>query len=202
MPYTATVKLSYLTDTVASHSNYFPEIIDKQTITIEAPAHDLNTHQYFELFKSFLRAIGFTDYNIMDAACRVAFNDCNREDDMKKLADEYELILSEDYDKKIKDHEFMQDKYVARLESEIRDLKEKLARVLPQEYEQPDNDTDIYDEDFPKDDGTSWNSWNGLVPGSPEAVANSCSCPVIDNAEMPNDHKWVNGDCPLHGKVK
>jgi hypothetical protein len=43
---------------------------------------------------------------------------------------------------------------------------------------------------------------NPLVPGSPEAVANFCSCPVMDNAEMPNDKKWVNGDCPLHGKVK
>jgi hypothetical protein len=189
MPYTATVKLSYINDTETSSSKYFPEIVDKQTIIVEAPTHDLNTHQYFELFKSFLRAIGFTDYNIMDAACRVAFNDSNDEAQMKKLMDEYELQDKQAYD----------DDDCRAMEEEIRDLKEKLARVLPQEYEQP---ADIYDEDYPRGDGTSWNAWNGLVPGSPEAVANSCSCPVIDNAEMPNDHKWVNGDCPLHGKVK
>jgi hypothetical protein len=97
MTYSATVKLCYINDTEISHNKYFPEIVDKQTITIEAPAQDLNVWQHFELFKSFLRAMGFDEYNIMDGACRVAFNDCNREDDMKKLADEYELILAEDY---------------------------------------------------------------------------------------------------------
>jgi hypothetical protein len=180
MPYTATIKLSYLTDTVTPHSNYFPEIVDKQTITIEAPAQDLNTHQYFELFKSFLRAVGFDEYNIMEAACRIAFNDSNDEAKMKKIADEYELFLAEDYHKKIGEYDAQQDRDIAGLEAEIKELKAKLARVLPEQYK----------------------SWGDLVPGSPEAVANFCSCPVMDNAEMPNDKKWVNGDCPLHGKVK
>jgi hypothetical protein len=31
---------------------------------------------------------------------------------------------------------------------------------------------------------------------------NGCKCPVMDNEEMPDDRKWVNGDCPIHGKVK
>ena len=83
--YNATVKLCYINDTDANPSKYFPEIVDKQTITIEAPASDLNVHQYFELFKGFLRAIGFDDYNIMDAGCRLAFNDGNDEAKMKKL---------------------------------------------------------------------------------------------------------------------
>ena len=180
MTYNAIVKLCYINDTEVSHNKYFPEIVDKQTITIEAPAQDLNTHQYFELFKGFLRAVGFDDYGIMDGACRVAFNDCNREDDMKKLADEYELVLAEDYRKKLVEYDAQQDRDIAGLEAEIKELKEKLARVLPEQYK----------------------SWGDLVPGSPEAVANFCSCPVMDNAEMPNDKKWVNGDCPLHGKVK
>ena len=47
MTYTATVKLCYINDTEISTNEYFPEIVDKQTITIEAPAEDLNTHQYF-----------------------------------------------------------------------------------------------------------------------------------------------------------
>lgn len=190
--YNATVRLSYINDTEPTPNKYFPEIIDRQTITIEAPAGDLNVHQHFELFKSFLRAMDFSEYNIMDGACRLAFNDGNDEAQMKKLMEEYELQDKQAYD----------DDDCRAMEEEIRDLKEKLAKVLPQEYEQPDNDTDIYDEDYPRDDGTSWNAWNGLVPGSPEAVAKNCQCPVIDNAEMPNDRKWVNGDCPLHGKVK
>ena len=168
--YNATVKLCYINDTEASHNKYFPEILDKQTITIEAPAQDLNTHQYFELFKGFLRAVGFDDYGIMDGACRVAFNDSNREDDMKKLMGEYDL----------QDKQFYSvDDYNALLK-EVEELKAKLARVLPEQYK----------------------SWGELVPGSDEAYAQGCKCPILDNQEMPEGKKWVNGDCPLHGKVK
>ena len=177
MSYNATVRLSYINDTEVSHNKYFPEILDKQTITIEAPAQDLNTHQYFELFKGFLRAVGFDDYGIMDGACRVAFNDCNREDDMKKLANEYELFLAEEFAAKVEEYETKQDEYVAGLEVEIRELKEKLGKVLPELYK----------------------DWSGLVPGSEEAYEHGCKCPVLDNYEMPDDKKWVNGDCPLHG---
>ena len=182
MSYNATVRLSYINDTEANPSKYFPEILDKQTITIEAPAQDLNTHQYFELFKGFLRAVGFDDYGIMDGACRIAFNDCNREDDMKKLANEYEIILTEDFVAKVEEIERKKDE-------EIAELKAKLARVLPEQYGKSDAPS-------------PYKSWNGLVPGSPEAVANSCTCPILDNQEMPDGKKWVNGDCPLHGTGK
>lgn len=42
-------------------------------------------------------------------------------------------------------------------------------------------------------------------PGSPEAVAAGCSCPVMDNSHgrgwMGNPNMFaVNKDCPLHGK--
>ena len=191
MTYNATVKLCYINDTEASHNKYFPEIVDKQTITIEAPAQDLNTHQYFELFKGFLRAVGFDEYGIMDGACRVAFNDCNREDDMKKLADEYELFLAEDYRKKLVEYDEQQDRDIAGLEAEIKELKEKLAEVLPELYGKKD-------EVLPE----QYKGWKGLVPGSDEAYAQGCKCPILDNQEMPKYKKWVNGDCPLHGTGK
>ena len=191
MTYNATVKLCYINDTEVSHNKYFPEIVDKQTITIEAPAQDLNTHQYFELFKGFLRAVGFDEYGIMDGACRVAFNDCNREDDMKKLADEYELFLAEDYHKKIGEYDTQQDEEIKKLEAEIRELKAKLGEVLPELYGKED-------EVLPE----QYKSWGKLVPGSDEAYAEGCKCPILDNQDMPEGKKWVNGDCPLHGKVK
>ena len=177
MTYTATIKFSYTTDSQDSPSKYFPESVDRKTITIEAPAEDLNIHQYYELFKSFLAASGFCEYSILDGACRVAFNDSNSEAHMKKVADEYELILAEDYHKKLAEYETKQDEYVAKLEVEIRELKEKLGEVLPEQYK----------------------DWSGLVPGSEEAYEHGCKCPVLDNYEMPDDKKWVNGDCPLHG---
>ena len=191
MTYNATVKLCYINDTEASHNKYFPEIVDKQTITSEAPAQDLNTHQYFELFKGFLRAIGFDDYGIMDGACRIAFNDCNREDDMKKLADEYELFLAEDYHKKLVEYDEQQDEEIKKLEAEIRELKAKLGEVLPELYGKED-------EVLPE----QYKSWGKLVPGSDEAYAEGCKCPILDNQNMPEGKKWVNGDCPLHGTVK
>ena len=191
MTYNATVKFCYINDTEVSHNKYFPEIVDKQTITIEAPAQDLNTHQYFELFKGFLRAVGFDDYGIMDGACRVAFNDCNREDDMKKLADEYELVLAEDYRKKLVEYDTQQDEEIKKLEAEIRELKAKLGEVLPELYGKED-------EVLPE----QYKSWGKLVPGSDEAYAEGCKCPILDNQDMPEGKKWVNGDCPLHGKVK
>jgi|WetSurMetagenome_2_1015567.scaffolds.fasta_scaffold00223_29 hypothetical protein len=41
-------------------------------------------------------------------------------------------------------------------------------------------------------------------PGSGEAVAKGCTCPVLDNAHgkgtlWGDDTFWINGDCPLHG---
>ena len=199
MTYNATVKFSYISDSQDPPSKYFPEGVDRKTITIEAPAEDLNIHQYYELFKNFLGAAGFCEYSIMDGACRVAFNDSNSEAQMKKVADEYDLFLAEDYHKKLVEYDEQQDRDIAGLEKEIKELKEKLARVLPEQYEKCD---------YPRDNGSEWdppspyNSWGKLVPGSDEAYAEGCKCPILDNQEMPDHKKWVNGDCPLHGNGK
>ena len=37
---------------------------------------------------------------------------------------------------------------------------------------------------------------------SDEAYAEGCKCPILDNQDMPDHKKWVNGDCPLHGTGK
>jgi hypothetical protein len=118
--YNATVRLSYINDTDANPSKYFPELVDKHTITIEAPAQDLNVHQHFELFKAFLRAMDFNEYSILDGACRLAFNDSNDEKQMNKLMEEYEL----------QDKQAYNDEDCRAMEAEIRDLKAKLSRAL------------------------------------------------------------------------
>ena len=126
MSYNANVKLIYTNNTEPSPSQYFPEMLDQQTIVIEAPAQDLNVHQYFSLFKSFLRAIDFDEYNIMDGAARLAFNDCNDEAQMQKLMNEYDLQDKQAYD----------DDDARAMEDEIRDLKAKLSRALNPDAEQ------------------------------------------------------------------
>lgn len=42
-----------------------------------------------------------------------------------------------------------------------------------------------------------------MKPGSDEAIAKGCLCPVLDNNHgrfppAPPDHWWINEDCPIH----
>lgn len=179
MTYSAKVKFTFINDTPPQYSQTFPGLLDEHSITIEAPAQDLNIHQYFSLFKSFLRAIDFSEYSIMDGACGVAFNSSNNEEDMKKLMEEYDL----------QDKQIYTDGDVYALMDEIRDLKAKLSRL-----ENPDNPN------YTDEEMDAMMPWGGLVPGSDEAVKRGCGCPRMDNQEMPADRKWVNADCPIHGK--
>lgn len=130
MTYSTKVKFTYINETAPQPSKYFPEIVDEHTITIEAPAQDLNIHQYFALFKSFLRAIDFREYSIMDGACGIAFSDMNDESEMKKLMDEYELQDKQAY---TDDARALEDE-IRTLKAEVLDLKAKLSRC-----ENPDN---------------------------------------------------------------
>ncbi len=102
---------------------YDEEEIPEEHITFECPAQDLNTIQLFTHFTNFARAIGHTEVGIMKGACSVAFNDMRSVEEMRKVAEEYDLKLVEDY----RDE-------VCKLEAEVRDLKAKLSRL-----EQPDN---------------------------------------------------------------
>ena len=197
MTYNATVKFSYTSDSQDPPSKYFPESVDRKTITIEAPgAEEFNIHQYYELFKSFLGAAGFCEYSIIDGACRISFNDSNSQEQMKKVADEYDIFLAEEYHEKLVEYDKQQDEEIKKLEEEIRELKVKLGDILPEQYGKVD---------YPRDDGSSLNalssykSWGKLVPGSDEAYAEGCKCPILDNQEMPEGKKWVSAECPLHG---
>ena len=148
--YNATVKFSYINNTDANPSKYFPEIVDKHTITIEAPAQDMNVHQHFELFKAFLRAMDFSEYSIMDGACRLAFNDSNDEAQMNKLMKEYDLQDKQAYD----------DDDCRALEDEVRNLKAKLSRL-----EKPDN---------PQYTDEEMNAMNAEVLRNAEVVCHDC----------------------------
>ena len=138
--------------------------------------------------------MGHTEDGVMKGACSLVFNDMRSQEDMRKIAEEYDLVLSEDHQKKLDEYDAQQDRDLRKLEAEIRDLKAKLSRL-----EQPDN-PQYTDEEM---DAMTFQEWDDmLIPGSYAAVEKGCKCPVMDNEEMPEDRKWVNGDCPLHGKVQ
>lgn len=174
------VKFIYETKTVGypQYHEAYPDMIDDQTITMEVPSVEMNVYQYFNLFNSFLRAVGFDELNIMQGATGLAFSEMRKDEDMRKVADAHDLLLQEQHDE-----------IVAELQKEILSLKAKLSRL-----ENPDNPN------YTDEEMDAFSAWNGVVPGSDDAVNRGCKCPVMDNEEMPDDRKWVNADCPIHGK--
>lgn len=180
MTYTAKITLKFDSTWEYTAGIYDDEMIPEQHITIEVPAQDLNSLQLFRLWESFMQAMGHNEQGIMKGACHLAFNDMRSQEDMRKIADEYDLKLSEDHMDIVSD-----------LEKEITDLKAKLSRL-----ENPEN-PQYTDEEM---DAMTFQEWGHLIPGSYAAVQNGCKCPVMDNEEMPEDRKWVNAECPLHGR--
>jgi len=178
MTYTAKVTLKYDSTWEQTRGIYDEEMIPEEHITFEAPVEDINSIQLFQLFAKFALSMGHSEAGIAKGAAYVAFNDMRSFEDMKKTADEYDLVMKEDHIKTI-----------GIWEAEIRGLKEKLARVLPEQYGKIDF-SELY------------RSWDNLIPGSYAAVENGCKCPVMDNEEMSDDKKWVNADCPLHGNAQ
>jgi hypothetical protein len=123
MTYEAKITLKFDSKWEYTGGIYDDETLPEEHITMSVPAQDLNTTQLFTLFTNFSRAIGHTEVGIMKGACSVSFNDMRSQEDMRKVAEEYDLKLSEDY----RDE-------VCKLEAEVRDLKAKLSRL-----ENPDN---------------------------------------------------------------
>jgi hypothetical protein len=195
MTYTAKVTLKYDSTWEQTRGIYDEEMIPEEHITFEAPVEDINSIQLFQLFAKFALSMGHSEAGIAKGAAYVAFNDMRSIEDMRKTANEYDLMFNEDYHKKLVEYDAQQDEEIKKLEAQVRDLKAKLSR-----FKQPDNPQ--YTEEEMDAMSAEYIAWNSLIPGSYAAVENGCKCPVMDNEEMPDDKKWVNGDCPLHGKVK
>jgi hypothetical protein len=244
------VKFEYFSKGIPPYygNSGFPELLDDEKITIETPCLEMSYYQYAGMFKKFLMAVGFDEKNVMQAGCSLAFNEGYSEKLMREVAEEYDLIMSEDLpgiiqDKIKQDVEWIE-KHDNSWEKRYWDLHHrfcKLSNLTDSDIEKVANDTmkpyghsdmealkytdeelnamcDKAESDEEKEKCLEYNireeeyynqrvkldekykTWNSLVPGSPEAVSAGCSCPIMDNEEMPDDRKWVNGDCPIHGK--
>ena len=132
MTYSAKITLNY-----SSKSDlYDDDVLPEEKITMEVPAENLNIHQAFKFYSNFLRAIGHLDISIMRGACALAFNDMQSEEDMKKVAQEYDLLLIEDND--VTEAES--------LRAEILNLKAQLSRALnPNAPQYTDEETEAMD---------------------------------------------------------
>jgi hypothetical protein len=129
MTYSAKVTLKY--DSIWDHKGgiYDEEILPEEHYTFEVPAEDLNTIQLFQLFEKFCYAMGHNADGIAKGAAYVAFNEMRTVEAMRKTAEEYDLVLAEDYHKKLVEYDAQQDRDIKELEAQVRDLKAKLSRL-------------------------------------------------------------------------
>jgi hypothetical protein len=123
MTYEAKITLKFDSTWEYTSGIYDDVMLPEEHITMAVPAQDLNTTQLFTLFTNFARAIGHNEVSIMKGAMSTTFNDMRSFEQMKKTADEYDLVMKEDHIKE-----------VCKLEAEVRDLKAKLSRL-----QNPDN---------------------------------------------------------------
>lgn len=99
------VKFEYFSKGVPPYygTGGFPELLDDEKITVETPNIEMSYHQYVGMFKKFLMAVGFDQKNLIQAGCSLAFSEMNDEKLMREVAEEYELIMSEDLPKILED---------------------------------------------------------------------------------------------------
>ncbi len=129
--YSAKVTLKY--DSTWKHrvgSSFGEDILPEEHVTYEFPVEDATSYQMFNAYSKFLSMIGHNEVGIMKGAASVAFNECRSHNEMQKVAEEFDLILSEDHGQKV----IALENKIYALEKEVRDLKAKLSR-----YENPDN---------------------------------------------------------------
>jgi hypothetical protein len=149
MTYTAQVTLKFDSEWKSPSYSYVTDetMLPEEHVTMECPAHDLNTTQYFRLFRNFLLAIGMDDANIVKGAVSLGFNEEHDYEQMRRIAEEFDLVLNEDVAKrveeKVKEEKEIDEEWariqknsdkIDALTKENFDLKAKLSRL-----ENPDN---------------------------------------------------------------
>ena len=118
MTYKATLKVHFDTEWTPSYGGsgiYDDETLPEEHYTFEIPCQDINAVQLFRFFGTIARTMGHNELGIMKGACSLAFNDMMSQEDMRKVADEYDLTLSEDLKGKFEDWKKAEEEW-ARLE--------------------------------------------------------------------------------------
>jgi hypothetical protein len=113
MTYKATLKVQFDTEwTSTSYSSGFDDtVLPEEHYTFQVPAEDLNIYQLFRFFATVARAMGHNEINIMKGGCGLAFGEERSVENMRKVADEFDLTIDEDLlgkfeDWKLRDEEW------------------------------------------------------------------------------------------------
>ena len=97
MTYNAEVQFKFdATWTPTYGVSFSDDFIPEEHYLITAPAADLNCKQYFKLFEKFMLCVGMDPISIRSGAMSLVFNDMVKEEDQRKVCDEYDLTMNED----------------------------------------------------------------------------------------------------------
>jgi len=105
MTYKATLKVHFDAEWSSTHysSGFDDTCLPEEHYTFQVPAEDLNVYQLFRFFATVARAMGHDEINIMKGGCGLAFGEERSVENMRKVADEFELTLGEDLKSKFDD---------------------------------------------------------------------------------------------------
>ena len=106
MTYKATLKVHFDTEWTPTYGGsgiYDDETLPEEHYTFEIPCQDLNAIQLFRFFGTIARTMGHNELGIMKGACALAFNDMQSQENMRKVAEDFELTLAEDLKGKFED---------------------------------------------------------------------------------------------------
>ena len=106
MTYTAKLKVSFDTEwtpTYGGSGMYDDDTLPEEHYTFEISTEDINSIQLFRFFGTIARTMGHSEQGIMKGACALAFNDMRSPEEMRKVADEFDLTVNEDLEKKFQD---------------------------------------------------------------------------------------------------
>ena len=118
MTYTAKLKVQFDTEWTPTYGGsgiYDDETLPEEHYTFEIPCQDLNAVQLFRFFGTIARAMGHNEIGIMKGACSLAFNDMRSQEEMRKVAEEFEMTMDEDLKAKFEDWKQTEEEW-ARLE--------------------------------------------------------------------------------------
>jgi len=102
--YEAKLKVQFTTkNTPSKYSSYETDFLPEENYTFEVPAEDLSSTQVFGFFKKVMLTMGYSEQTIASGMMSTVFNPDGDENLMRKLCDEYDLIMAEDFGKRLQE---------------------------------------------------------------------------------------------------
>lgn len=141
MTYKAKLTIKFDSEWQRTYGIYDEEMIPEQHLTLECPIEEWSATQIFQTFSNFMMAMGYNELSIMKGACSVAFNPSRSDEQVKKVAYEYDFVPADEFAETVSEYRNVAEQWEQRyndlkkmFDQKIIDLKAKISRL-----QNPDN---------------------------------------------------------------